>query len=194
MKQLFTLFLLIGHLFCNAQQVALHHTYYTSYFNEANHEPDSVVYELTSDMVSCATHLKRQAQFTADPDELGTNYKRDYTKSNYDCGHNMPAEDNACDTTGMRECFYYTQMFPQTAKLNRGVWKALETQERHLAQQYGHINVTVWHTGVAGYIGSDSVLVPAYCWKRITLPDGQVFVYKFPNTLDVTGKPQDYQQ
>lgn len=180
-----------------AQQAILKHTFYTSYFNEKTLIPDSVVYDLTADMLNCETHIARTNRFTADPllPEY-TNLKRDYVGSGYDQGHNFSAEDASCDATDMTECFYFSNMMPQTPADNRGIWKQIENKERALVKQYGSVHVKIWHTGVSGYIGVDSVLVPAYCWKAISYHiagSGNMVVYKVPNTDEVSGAPGDFE-
>jgi endonuclease G len=54
-------------------------------------------------MYACKTKIKRTNKFTPDPAiPSETNLKKDYTRSGYDRGHNMPAEDNCCSSTGMK--------------------------------------------------------------------------------------------
>ena len=141
-------------------------------------------------MVSCPEHLKRTNKFTPDPQlPKCTNLNNDYTRSGYDRGHNMPAEDNACTVTGMEQCFYYSNMCPQTPKLNRGVWKKLETNTRRLAKLDD--SVLVWCGSVARSgqtIGPDGVAVPDYCWKILYVERSHdTLAYVFPNSATVSG-------
>ena len=140
-------------------------------------------------MVSCPEHLKRTNKFTPDPElPKSTNINKDYTRSGYDRGHNMPAEDNACSMTGMEQCFYYSNMCPQTPKLNRGIWKKLETYTRELARQDD--SVLVWCGSVVKSgrtIGPDKVGVPDYCWKVVFIKHTRdTLAYVFPNTAAVS--------
>jgi len=97
----------------------------------------------------------------------------------------MSAEDNACSKAGMTECFYYSNMCPQTPKLNRGVWKSLETYCRKLAKQNDSLLIwcgSVCTSGVT--IGKDKVAVPGYCWKIIYIKKtGETFAYSFKNDV-----------
>lgn len=52
-----------------------------------------------------------------------------YVASNYDKGHLTPADD-ATSNSSMSETFLLSNMTPQSPKLNRGAWKALETSVR----------------------------------------------------------------
>ena len=179
-------------LFAFCQKVTIKHKYYTTIFDEKKHIPYVVTYKLTKGMLSCDERVPRTNKFTADP-ELpdATALKKDYQGSGYDQGHNMSAEDNKCDQAGMEECFYFSNMFPQTPKLNRGVWKMLEVRERHMAEEYGSIVVYIGSYGKKETIGPDEVVVPEYCWKVI-YSKGVFDAYTFPNTDDVTGKPAEF--
>ncbi len=173
-----------------SQTVTLKHTYYTSTFDTAKHIPVVVKWWLTKEMVSCSGHVQRTNKFGPDPRlPACTNLNRDYAGSGYDRGHNMSAEDNACSETGMEESFYYSNMCPQTPKLNRGAWKSLEAYTRKLARQ--NDSVLVWCGSVVKpgrKIGLDSVAVPDYCWKILLIKHkDDTLAYVFSNTSSVSG-------
>ncbi len=179
-----------------SQNITIHHTYYTTVFSESLRVPVVVKWWLTKEMVSCVTHLKRTNKFTADPElKAQTNLARDYAKSGYDRGHNMPADDNACSAIGMKECFYYSNMCPQTPRLNRGAWKSLETYCRKLAKQYD--SVLVWCGSVCKSgktIGPDKVAVPDYSWKVVYVKKtGETYAYSFKNDDSETKPITSYQ-
>ncbi len=179
---------------CQAQTATIKHTYYTTTFDTVKHIPIVVKWWLVPDMVSCNTKLPR-GKFTPDPDlKKYTNLKKDYATAGkkYDTGHNMPAENNACSKTGMRECFYYSNMCPQTRRLNRGVWKGLE---KHCQDVAASDSLLIWCGSVAGTetIGSDKVAVPKYCWKIVyDKSNGKESGYVFPNNEDLKGKYTDF--
>lgn len=150
--------------------VTVKHSKYTSVFVQSAHIPALVYYTLRASDLTCNDKLARTNRFTADPEVQGTSLSKDYAGSGYDQGHNMSAQDNTCSETGMRECFYYTNMFPQTPQLNRGVWKKLEMRERVLAQANDSIEVFIGSYGAKEHIGPDNVTVPEYCWKAIYIP------------------------
>lgn len=173
-----------------SQTVTLKHTYYTSTFDTAKRIPVVVKWWLTKEMVSCSGRVQRTNKFALDPElPACTNLSRDYAGSGYDRGHNMSAEDNACSETGMKESFFYSNMCPQTPKLNRGIWKRLETYARGLAGEDD--SVLVWSGSVvrSGHtIGPDKVAVPDYCWKIIFVKHNRdTLAYVFPNTATVSG-------
>lgn len=189
---------LVG-LHCSAQDIIkIKHTYYTSYFSTKEHIPLLVQYILTDKMVSCATEEKvprSVGRFKADPllpEE--TNLAKDYVRSGFDKGHNMPAADNACDETGMRECFYFSNMTPQPHFFNAGVWSKLERKERDEAVENGKIVVSIGSVGKAETIGPDSVVVPKYMWKVIYIPTAKTYeCYIFPNSDDAKLPLEEYQ-
>ena len=164
--------------------ITVTHKYYSTTFDRAKHYPVVVKYWLTKKMYSCKTKIKRTNKFTPDPglpDE--TNLKNDYKGSGYDRGHNMPAEDNTCSPVGMKQCFYYSNMTPQTHSLNAGIWITLESYARKQAKKYD--SVLVWCGSVSL---TDSVIgrvaVPDYCWKIIYIKKLDVIeAYSFRNDV-----------
>lgn len=169
---------------CFPQNVTIRHTYYTTVFSESLRIPVVVKWWLTKKMVNCSQHVKRTNKFAPDPElPQSTSLNKDYSRSGYDRGHNMSAEDNACSATGMKECFYYSNMCPQTPRLNRGAWKSLETYTRELARQ--NDSVLVWCGSVVKHgrkIGPDDVAVPDYCWKILFIKhERDTLAYVFPN-------------
>jgi endonuclease G, mitochondrial len=161
--------------------ITIFHKYYSTTFSKSRHFPIVVKYWLTKKMLDCDTRVKRTNKFATDPQlPEYTNLKNDYTKSGYDRGHNMPAEDNRCDEKGMKECFYYSNMTPQTHSLNAGAWKTLEEYERAEAMQYD--SVLVWCGSVAGDKKIGRVSVPEYCWKILFIKSrGTTEAYSFRN-------------
>lgn len=74
---------------------------------------------MTKRMYSCETKIGRTNKFTLDPAlPNDANLKNDYIGSGSDRGHKMPVEDNTCSSVGMEECFYYSNMTPQTHSLH----------------------------------------------------------------------------
>jgi endonuclease G, mitochondrial len=170
--------------------VKLQYKYYTSWFSKKEHIPMVVSYNLTKSMLSCTKEIERLKSYYADPANKNfTNLNKYYTNSGYDRGHNMNAEDNRCDSIGMRQCFYYTNMTPQPHEFNAGKWEELERYERTQAEQYNSIIVTCGSVGVQETI-KDSLVVPKYMWKVIyiaTAPTSKRYqCYIFPNTSNVT--------
>jgi endonuclease G len=117
-------------------------------------------------MFSCTNRLARKEKFVPDPliPDVTDNEKF-YKKSGYDRGHNMPAFDNECDQNGNNECYYYSNITPQSPHLNRGDWKKLEDHTRDLVMKYDSVRVWCGSIGSIEKIGK--VSVPSLCWKVI---------------------------
>lgn len=175
--------------------VTLQHLHYRSHFVNSAHIPWVVEYTLHASDVNCADALARSNRFAPDPyNKAATDLENDYKGSGYDRGHNMPAADNGCNgPDAMRECFYFSNMFPQTHRLNAGVWRSLEMRERDLAASHDSIYVWIGSFGVTKTIGKNKVVVPEQCWKVIYDYSTQTWEsYIFPNTTTVSGKPDDF--
>ena len=105
--------------------------------------PKWVIEHLTSEKASSHV-IKRMNSFVADPDLLPTDRAElsDYAHSGYDRGHMAPAEDMEWDENAMQECFYLSNMVPQTGiGNNRGIWKVLEMMVHKSAIRRGEIYI-----------------------------------------------------
>jgi endonuclease G len=69
----------------------------------------------------------------------------------------------------MEESFYYSNMSPQKPSFNRGIWKKLEEQMRHWANEYHSIYIAtgpILDSHLVS-IGINNVSVPNYYYKVI---------------------------
>jgi endonuclease G len=182
-KLLFILSLsLISFITLAQDVVVIKHTNYTTHFSKSKKYPVMVQWETTNAMVTCSTPLKRKDNFKPDPQlPKETNIGVDYVKSGYDRGHVMPAADNLCQTPQIQdECFYFSNMIPQTHRLNAGDWKSLETATREWAAISSKVRVWSGAIGEEKKIGSISV--PKQCWKVVQVA-GKWHSYLFNNDL-----------
>lgn len=175
-----------------AQLKTAKHKYYTVTYSVPDHMPVLVKYILRDDMVDCQD---KRVSWKTDPQIPESNVDNDYTTGcGYEKGHNMPHKDNSCDPDGIKECFYYSNCFPQTKKLNGGVWGALENRERDYATEYGKVKVFIGHIGKKKEtLGKNKIAIPLYCWKVIYV-NKRFEAYIFPNTTTVSGKPDDFME
>lgn len=165
-KILLFVFVLYLTVFANLDTVIIVHKNYTTSFDTIKHYPILVQWVLTRDKVLCQNKLKRTNKFVPDPKlHVYTDLNKDYIKSGYDRGHNMPADNNECNKQSLDECFYYSNMTPQTPTLNRGIWESLEDHTLDLTKQYDSIKVWCGSIGEIKKIGK--VSVPCKCWKAI---------------------------
>lgn len=144
------------------------HSYYTLSYSEENEQAAWVYYQLSS-AINNGTQ-DRTDDFRADPSvSTGSASLNDYKGSGYDRGHLCPAADMTQNKTAMSETFFLSNMSPQVAGFNRGIWSTLEDQVRKWATQYQNIFVVtgpIFNNNL-GVIGPGEVTVPGYFYKVI---------------------------
>lgn len=142
------------------------HTYYTLAYSEDNEQAFWVYYELTTELVN--GNQSRTDDFRADPlVSTGSASLNDYKGSGYDRGHLCPAGDMKLNKTSMSESFYLSNMSPQLAGFNRGIWSTMEDQVREWALKYSKLYVVtgpIFKDNI-GVIGEEKVTVPGYYYK-----------------------------
>ncbi|MBX2989136.1 MAG: DNA/RNA non-specific endonuclease [Bdellovibrionaceae bacterium] len=114
-------------------------------------------------------HVDGDVESCPDPDE--------YKHTGYDRGHLFPAEDARWSPEAMYDSFSMANMTPQSASMNRGSWKRIESQVRGWSAQHDEVYV------VAGPILSEPCLktigrgicVPKRHFKVVLEKDGDQF-------------------
>ena len=161
------------------------HTGYTLSYNEEHEQADWVAYKLTASEVRAA--MDRTNDYRADPKvRTGSASLHDYKGSGYDRGHLAPAADMKWSYTVMSESFYLSNMSPQKAGFNRGIWKGREAQVRQWAIDNSSVYVVtagVLKSGLSS-IGTNRVSVPRYYFKVIldyTEPEIKGIGFILPN-------------
>jgi endonuclease G len=126
------------------------------------------VFKLTPELVNGIQ--ERTDDFREDSSvSTGSATLNDFKYSGYDRGHLCPAGSMTQNKTAMSETFFLSNMSPQTAGFNRGVWSRFETQVREWVNYYGD----VWEvTGPVfknnlDTIGASHVTVPGSYYKII---------------------------
>lgn len=144
----------------------IEHTGYTLSFNREHNNPNWVAWELTAD--EAAGTLPRDDNFQPDP-EIAENHQvvhADYKGSGYDRGHMAPAADMKWSSRAMAECFYMSNICPQTHTLNAGGWETLESACRRWAKQEGAVYIVCGPV----YKGSKHKTIGQHL--KITVPEG----------------------
>ncbi|MBQ3836891.1 MAG: DNA/RNA non-specific endonuclease [Treponema sp.] len=148
--------------------------YYTLCYRESYEQAEWSAYCLRDWMLQ--KNAKRTNDFRPDPQiEGGSATLADYKKSGYDRGHLTPAGDMVFSREAMSETFYMSNMCPQAAAFNRGIWKDLEDQVREWVRLYGVAYVVsgpVLSKPASEYpfIGESKVTVPEFFYKAILVP------------------------
>jgi endonuclease G len=146
----------------------IRHAYYTLAYSEENEQAAWVYYQLSSE-INNGTQ-ERTDDFRADPMvKTGSASLDDYKGSGFDRGHLCPAADMTQNKTSMSETFFLSNMSPQVAGFNRGIWSSVEDQVRKWSVEYKNIYVV---TGPIfkddlGTIGTEKVTVPGFYYKVI---------------------------
>ena len=142
---------------------------YAFCYSEKHEQALWVSYKLTKGEVIRKV-AKRKDNFRADPlIKTGSSSLADYRGSGYDRGHLAPAADMAWSKKAMSESFYLTNMSPQIAGLNRGMWKNLESYVRNWAVDRGSVYVITGPVIRPNYltIGANKVTVPQWYYKIV---------------------------
>ena len=149
-------------------EIILEHKAYRLSFNPKWHIANWVAYELTR--AELVNKVKRKNSFRPDP-LLGRNsaVDADYRRSGYDRGHLAPSADMRYDMEAQMECFYFSNICPQSSKLNSVRWNQLEMKVREWAARDSALIIVTGPVVKAGYqtIGSNRIAVPAQFYKII---------------------------
>jgi endonuclease G len=161
------------------------HVGYTTSYNSNWLIPNWVAYGLTAREVE-GTYPRPKKQFEPDPMVKGRSAThRDYSNSGYSRGHMAPAADMKWNEKAMLESFYLSNICPQIAELNGGVWERLENRCRALASD-GEVFICCGPIvdGTPARIGESRVAVPVGFFKVMCMRrkgKWQAIGFVFPN-------------
>lgn len=142
----------------------------------------------------------RQDDFRPDPSLPAGWYQvqdGDYSGSGFDRGHHTPSGDRTNTVADNSATFFMTNMMPQAANNNQGVWADLEIYCRSLVQGGSELYIYggglgqggTGTNGFANTIANGRVTVPSHTWKVIVvLPVGSndaARVNSFTRTITV---------
>ena len=151
----------------------IYRTQYVVSFNPDRHVANWVSWQLDADWYGDAP---RYTKFLQDPDLPKSIYQakdKDYSKSGYDKGHIVRSEERTATVEDNITTFYYTNVMPQTADLNRGIWLQLERYCEYLCLKENKelyiIAGGIYHEGYSR-IGK-GIAVPDSCFKIIVVLD-----------------------
>ena len=123
------------------KEMVIRHTGFTLSYNQTHNTPNWSAWCLTADHTEGT--VERSTKFWADP-SIPTPYRvdyYDYKGSGYDRGHMCPAGDMKWSEEAMHDCFYMSNMCPQTGSLNSGAWNKLEMKCREWAKNEGKLYI-----------------------------------------------------
>jgi endonuclease G len=184
----------------NPDDFLIQRTQYTLSYSQTRGTPNWVSYEL--DARQMQTGADRCNCFTADPllPAAKQIFTSDYTSGGYDRGHMARSADRIQANGDNARTFYLTNIVPQIADLNQGVWAAFENALADSARLAGKAVYIV--TGPL-YIpgkplttlkGEGKVAIPDSTWKVALIvprksdgtPEGLANLTGWPNIDSVT--------
>lgn len=150
-------------------------------------------------MASISGNAKRKDDFRVDPDIAKANQSQlaDYSSagSTYDRGHLVPAANSNESAEMMSETFFLSNMIPQLASNNRGIWRKLEALVREQVNASSSIYVVSGTVYQPGYvmIGTNKVGVPSSVFKVIIdAKNNQAIGFVIPNIAIPTADLMKY--
>lgn len=145
--------------------------HYSIAYAERHEQPIWVAYELTADRLR-NQRAKRNDWFEMD-DRVTTQsaHHGDYIRSGYTRGHMAPAQDFAFSQEAMDQTFLMSNITPQLANFNGGIWRELEELVRDWALENEHLYIVsgpIFEDGKKlEKIGKNGVSVPHAFYKVI---------------------------
>ena len=169
-KLLLILFLLPLVVFAQRDSVYIKTDIFTTVYSEILQQPKWVKYT-----VQCPTGTAPRTGMDFYPQTgLITSDNNDYVNNIWDKGHCAPAADFNCTKEMLYKTFTYANCVLQHERLNRGVWRLLESYERELAK------TTTVDVEIRMVYSITSLKLPT----GATVPDGFYKTIKFENKIE----------
>ncbi len=162
-----------------------------SSFDRRLRNPQWVVEHITPASLAIRDGDRKHSVFVEDaavPEKFRAKLK-DYFRSGYDRGHQVPAADAKWNQKAMDETFYLTNMCPQVGEgFNRDYWAHFEDFCRRLTQKYPSVRIVTgplylprrdpadnkWYVKYEMIGNPPNVAVPTHFYKVIFAEDGSV--------------------
>jgi len=149
------------------------HNYYSLSYSEEHKQAEWVYYKLNASQLNPT--VKRKNNFRKDPViTKNSSDLNDYKGTGYDRGHLAPAADMKYNSNSMSESFYLSNISPQSANFNRGIWKKIEKQIRDWSNIYGELIIItgpILECENFGKIGLNNVTIPKWYYKVVIDPN-----------------------
>ena len=162
-----------------------------SSFDRRLRNPQWVVEHITPASLAMRDGDRKHSVFVEDPlvPEKFRAKLKDYFRSGYDRGHQVPAADAKWSQTAMNDTFFLTNMCPQVGEgFNRDYWAHFEDFCRRLTQRYPSVRIVTgplylprrdpadnkWYVKYEMIGNPPNVAVPTHFYKVIFAEDGTV--------------------
>jgi len=145
---------------------------YVFSYNEDHEQSEWVAYYLTKADIPSKKY--KRPYFNQDPKvKTGSADWKNYSRTNYNKGHLLPAADRRKNYADYKETFFTSNIAPQLPEFNAGIWNDLEMQVRKWVKQNDSLYVITG--GILEQnlptIGYEKVSVPNYFYKIVATPD-----------------------
>jgi endonuclease G, mitochondrial len=179
----------------NSDNYLVVHSSFVLSYNKSRGGPNWVAWHLAKSDIGTIDRTNAFAPDTSLPRDWWIR-PTELSLKGYDRGHLCPSEERSDTEENNRETFLMSNMVPQTARLNRGSWKSLESYIQKLIVRTG--DEAYIYAGCYGDKGriKDKITIPTNCYKiAAILPDGnndlrrinkntRVIAVDMPNTTD----------
>jgi endonuclease G len=148
---------------------------YTASYNSKTRTPNWVSWHLTSEH-TIGDYPRDNVYYEDEDVPCPRATDNDYRGSGWSRGHMCPAGDNKWNAKAMRESNLLTNICPQHASLNSGLWNVLERDCRRWAKKYGGVYIAcgpLYYNKEHMVIGTNKVVVPEAFFKVILCLEGQ---------------------
>lgn len=155
-------------------EVILQRKAYTVSYNRDTRCPNWVAWHLTAEHTDGPYNRLNNFHEDEEVDEPRATLN-DYRRSGWSRGHMCPASDNKWDEEAMYQSFALTNICPQNASLNSGLWNSIEMDCRKWARKYGDVYIVcgpVLMNRQHETIGRNHVVVPEAFFKVILCLQG----------------------
>ncbi|KAF6815688.1 DNA/RNA non-specific endonuclease [Colletotrichum sojae] len=183
-----------------------------SSYDRRTRNPHWVVEHITPQSLATKDGDRKNSAFLEDPqvpDKFQAKLK-DYFRSGYDRGHQVPAADCKWSQKAMDDTFYLTNMCPQVGDgFNRDYWAHFEDFCRRLTSRYPSVRIVTgplylpkrdpvdgkWYTKYEVIGNPPNVAVPTHFYKVIFAEDGKaggnvaIGAFVMPNAKIPNDKP-----
>lgn len=146
----------------------INHNYFTVSYSEKNEQPEWVAYKVSTGNYN--KQISRTNDYREDPlVKTKSGSPNDYHGSGYDMGHLAPAHGMAYNLTSMSESFYLSNICPQKASFNRGIWRSLESKVEYWSNFKDSIYVVSGPIldNPIDQIGDNEIAVPRAFYKTL---------------------------
>ena len=158
------------------QELRIKRIAYTLSYNKTTLIPNWVAWHLTGEHTD-GDIPRDNAYYEDESVPLPRATNEDYHESGWSRGHMCPAGDNKWDAETMRESNLLTNICPQHASLNSGLWNVIERDCRKWAKEFGSAYIVcgpVLLNEEHETIGKNKIVVPEAFFKVIPQYDGPV--------------------